>query len=81
MTTLIGTAGATLILIAFVLNQFHVWKDDDLLYDTVNFVGAALLVTYAVLLGSWPFAVLNGVWTIVSLRDAFLDVQRKHRRP
>lgn len=77
MPLLIGTLGATLILIAFVLNQIHVWKDDDLRYDIVNVVGAALLVAYAILLRSWPFAVLNGVWTLVSLRDVFMDVRRQ----
>lgn len=77
MPLLIGTLGATLILIAFVLNQLHVWKDDEFRYDIVNVLGAALLVVYAILLRSWPFAVLNGVWTLVSLRDAINDVRRK----
>lgn len=77
MPLLIGTIGATLVLIAFTLNQFHIWKDDELRYDVMNLLGGALLVTYAILLRSWPFAVLNGVWTLVSLRDSLLDAQRK----
>lgn len=80
MPLLIGTIGATLILIAFVLNQLHVWKDRDLRYDIVNVLGGALLVTYAVLINSWPFAVLNSVWTLVSLRDVFLNFGRTGHR-
>ncbi len=76
-TTLIGASGATLILIAFILEQTHRWKDTDLKYDVVNLLGSALLIVYAVMLGSYPFLVLNGVWALVSLRDVIVDLKRK----
>jgi hypothetical protein len=67
--TLIGATGAGLILIAFILNQSGRWNQESIWYDGVNVVGGLLLVLYAYLLGSWPFLVLNGVWTLVALRD------------
>ncbi len=76
----IGSTGAGLILIAFVLGQFHVWKDTYFIYDLVNLAGGALLIWYAILLSSWPFLVLNGVWAIVSLRDCITDLQRNARK-
>ncbi len=77
MTTFIGASGAALILIAFILEQTHRWKDTDLKYDVLNLIGSALLIVYAVLLRSYPFLVLNGVWAIVSLRDVLGDMKRK----
>ena len=76
-TTLIGILGAGLVLIAFILNQLHRWRDDELRYDLVNFVGGTLLVIYALLLAAYPFVVLNGIWALVSLRDTVRDLQRK----
>ncbi len=73
----IGIVGAGLILIAFVLEQSHRWRDDELRYDVVNFIGGALLVLYALLVRAYPFAVLNGVWALVSLRDTVRDLQKR----
>lgn len=75
-TTLIGILGAGLVLLAFVLNQLHKWRDDELRYDLVNFLGGTLLVIYAILLKAYPFAVLNGVWALISLRDSVRDLQK-----
>ena len=76
-TTIIGASGATLILIAFVMAQIHRWKDTDLKYDEINFIGGVLLVIYAVLLRSYPFFILNAVWSFVSFRDIILDIKAK----
>lgn len=78
MDLFVGIAGAALVLIAFVLNELHVWNEDDLVYDLTNLIGGALLVWYSWLINSWPFAILNGVWTLVALRDVILDLRRKH---
>ncbi len=71
----IGLSGMSLMLLAFIMNQFHKWHDDDLIYDVVNALGSALLLMYAYLLDSMPFMVLNAVWFFVSFRDIFLDVK------
>jgi hypothetical protein len=69
LETIIGVAGASLILIAFVLNQFGKWSKDSFSYDLVNASGSLLLIVYAYLLVSYPFMILNGVWFLVSVRD------------
>ncbi|MEK7644324.1 MAG: hypothetical protein AAB390_03425 [Patescibacteria group bacterium] len=74
---LIGTSGATVILVAFILNQLGFWKSNSLKYDAVNFIGGVLLVFYAFKIDSYPFAVLNGVWALVSLRDVFIDIKKR----
>jgi lipid-A-disaccharide synthase-like uncharacterized protein len=72
ITTLIGTTGASIILIAFFLNQIKRLNTEDISYDVANFMGGLLLLIYAILLKSTPFAVLNGVWTLISLRDILM---------
>jgi hypothetical protein len=75
--TIIGILGAAIILLCFILNQTHVWKDTDLKYDLLNFIGSALLVVYGLMIHGYPFVVLNGVWAIFSLRDIISDIKKK----
>lgn len=79
--TLIGTLGASMILLAFVMNQLHKWKDDYLVYDLFNMLGGSIMVIYAMMLESWPFAILNIIWTALSLRDFIQDLQRNSKKP
>jgi hypothetical protein len=65
----IGSLGATIILVAFILNQLNKIKNDSLAYDLMNLIGSILLIWYAILLSSIPFLILNGVWAIISLKD------------
>ena len=69
MELIIGVIGASLVLLSFILNQTHKWRDTSLRYDAVNFIGSALLILYAIMIGSWPFVILNTIWAGVSLRD------------
>lgn len=75
--TLIGIAGAFMLLLSFIMNQAHIWKDTNLIYDLVNFFGSSLLVVYGLLIHGYPFVALNGVWAVVSLRDVFIDLRKK----
>lgn len=77
MITTIGIIGATLILLSFLLEQTNVWKNSDLVYDFVNFIGATILIVYGVLIVAYPFVVLNCVWALFSLKDVILDLKRK----
>jgi hypothetical protein len=77
LETAIGILGAAIILLCFILNQVHVWKDTDFKYDLMNFIGSALLVVYGLMIHGYPFVALNGVWAIVSLRDIILDIKKK----
>ncbi|MEK9160447.1 MAG: hypothetical protein AAB440_00200 [Patescibacteria group bacterium] len=66
--TLIGVLGAALLLAAFIASALNVMENEDLWYNVLNFVGAALLTWYAVLINSWPFIVIEAVWAVVALR-------------
>ncbi|MDP2695943.1 MAG: hypothetical protein Q8O87_01675 [bacterium] len=78
-TIIIGSVGATLILITFFLNQFHKLSNDSLIYDVINFIGGVLLLIYSILLDSVPFMVVNAVWSIVSLKDIITDLGRDNK--
>jgi hypothetical protein len=67
--TIIGIIGGTIVLIAFLLNNSKRLSNDSVIYDALNFVGCVLLMWYALLLNSIPFAILNTVWGVVSLWD------------
>lgn len=75
-STVIGILGASLILIAFILEQFKIWKNDWLRYDAVNLIGSILLVWYGLMINGYPFVVLNGIWALVSLRDVIIDLRK-----
>lgn len=76
LTTFLGFFGALLILLAFILCQIHIWKDDSLIYDATNLLGSVILIIYGVLIGGWPFVALNSIWAVVSLRDTILDLKK-----
>ena len=78
MLDLIGVPGAVLILLAFFLNQIHVWKSDSFIYEFTNLVGAAILAAYSWLLNSWPFLALNVIWGLVSLIE-IVNMSRSHK--
>ncbi|MEK7462896.1 MAG: hypothetical protein AAB621_00830 [Patescibacteria group bacterium] len=77
LTTIIGTAGALIILVSFILNEIHKLDSESFIYDFANFIGGSLLAIYAYLLSSIPFLILNVVWAIVALRDVILDLRNK----
>ena len=78
--TVIGSTGMLMILAAFFMNQTHRWSADSIVYDGFNSAGGLLLVIYALAIGSWPFLILNGIWTIVSVRDIVMDLQKARAR-
>lgn len=65
-TLLIGASGALLLLVGFALQKFGTIDGKSQTYNLLNFLGAGLLTWYSVLLGSWPFIVLEGIWTLVA---------------
>ena len=78
-TTILGIIGATLILVAFILEQTKVWNSEMLKYDFVNFVGSAILIYYGFLIKGYPFVILNSVWALVSLHDVVTDIIRNNK--
>ena len=76
---LIGIVGMALILWAFLMNQLNRWKNSDLIYDLVNFLGSVCLVVYAIPTRMWPFIILNSIWAISSGIDVIKDFRQKNR--
>ncbi|MDP4129294.1 MAG: hypothetical protein Q8918_10995 [Bacteroidota bacterium] len=63
----LGSFGVSILLIAFVLNLLKVIRTDSLIYGLLNFSGAAIACYASFLIPYFPFVILEGVWTILSL--------------
>lgn len=64
---IIGSIGVWLILFAYFLNTVNAFKKDKKLFYVLNIVGAALACYASFLIDYWPFVILEGVWTLVSI--------------
>ena len=64
--TLIGFAGVTLLLFAFLLNVFKFMRSEGYPYTILNFIGASLACYSSYLISFMPFVVLEGVWALVA---------------
>lgn len=76
---LLGSLGVLLIVIAFILNQLHKWKQDYLIYDLFNFFGGLFLYIYADKINSMPFIFLSVIWLLISFRDLMIDMYRNYK--
>lgn len=77
---LLGVAGMIIILAAFLMINAHKLTADSLTYDVLNFVGSTLLVISAYAERIWPFAILNAVFMVYSLKDIlFQDLRHSHK--
>lgn len=63
----IGTVGVSLILIAYFCNTFKLISGESKLFFLLNVVGAGLACYASYLIAYWPFVILEGTWTLVSL--------------
>jgi uncharacterized protein with PQ loop repeat len=66
-STVIGSSGVTLLLIAFFLNLFKFIKEDNPGYVLLNIFGAALSCWASVLINYIPFILLEAVWCLVAI--------------
>lgn len=64
---LIGFIGVSLILIAYFLNLNNKLDAADIRYILLNLVGAILACLASILMEYYPFVLLEGTWTIVSV--------------
>lgn len=71
-STLVGSLGVALLLIAFFLNLIKRLPQDSLGYIVLNMVGAGLACYASWLIGFLPFVVLEGAWTLVAVVALFL---------
>jgi hypothetical protein len=63
----IGTIGVGLILIAYFCSTFNWVSAHSRLFFLLNTLGAAMACYASYLISYWPFVVLEGTWTIVSV--------------
>ncbi|HLK31299.1 MAG TPA: hypothetical protein VKT28_22155 [Puia sp.] len=66
-STIIGSLGVTLLLIAFFLNLFKFISQESTLYIVLNIVGAGLSCYASVLIDYMPFVILEGTWSLVAV--------------
>ena len=66
LATIIGTAGVTLLLVAFFLNLTKRISQDSWPYLGCNVVGAGLAAYSSYLISFFPFVVLESTWTVVT---------------
>ncbi len=64
---IIGIIGVGLILLAYFLNIFSFIPKEGKLFFLMNILGAGLACYASVLIHYWPFVILEGVWTLVSV--------------
>ena len=63
----VGSIGVGLLLLAFLLQLMGRLAAGSVTYALLNTVGAGLACCASALLPYWPFVVLEGTWTLVSL--------------
>jgi hypothetical protein len=72
---IVGTIGVGLILIAYFLQTFGFMSRGKWFF-IFNALGAALACYASWLIHYWPFVILEGVWTLVSV-IGFLGLYKK----
>lgn len=73
---LIGSAGVSVLLLAFLLNLLEKITSNSLTYIVMNIVGAGLACLASWLISYIPFVVLEASWTMVSV-FALINYLRK----
>lgn len=83
-STIIGSIGVTLLLIAFFLNLFKFLRSESYLYMGLNLLGAVLAGYSSYLINFMPFVLLEATWATVSgvgiVRKALAGASQSQRR-
>ncbi|HXB42749.1 MAG TPA: hypothetical protein VNV85_01765 [Puia sp.] len=66
-STITGSVGVTLLLVAFFLNLFKFISQEGLLYIVLNIIGAGLSCYASMLIHYMPFIILEGTWCMVAV--------------
>lgn len=67
LSSWIGSAGVTLLLIAFVLQLSKKLEANSVAYLLMNIIGAGLAGISSYMIQFWPFVILESVWVLASL--------------
>ena len=64
---IIGSIGVGIILVAYYLNTAGLIIKNGKLFYVMNVLGAAVACYASWLIDYWPFIILEGMWTLVSI--------------
>jgi len=64
---IIGTIGVGLILLAYFLNTAKMLERNKRAFYVMNIIGGAMAFYASFLIAFFPFVVLEGTWTLVSI--------------
>ncbi|MCK5289871.1 MAG: hypothetical protein KAJ20_01040 [Candidatus Aenigmarchaeota archaeon] len=76
---IIGLPGMAFILIAFILDDFHILSVDSQKSINLNIAGSALLAVYAYIISSIPFLILNSVWLTFAIYKMYKTATKHHQ--
>lgn len=66
-TTIIGSVGVFMLLLAFFLNIFNFTNEDKYFYIILNVIGSGTACISSILIDYMPFVILEGAWCFVSI--------------
>ena len=76
MNDIIGTIGVGMVLIAYFLNIFYLIIKDGIFFYSLNIVGGAISCYASILIQFWPFIILEGIWTLVSIAGLLKSIKK-----
>jgi len=79
-STIIGSVGVGLLLLAFFLNLFGVLSYNSKLYVIMNIFGGYLSCYASVLIDYIPFVILEGTWTLIAIVRLIIIVRGDFKR-
>lgn len=68
---IIGAIGVGITLLAYFLNIFSFIPKEGKLFFLMNIAGAAMACYASLLINYWPFVILEGAWTLISIAGFF----------
>jgi hypothetical protein len=67
ITDWIGFTGVGILLLAYFLTLINKTNNNSFLFLGMNILGAGIACYASIRLAYWPFILLEGIWTLVSL--------------
>ncbi len=64
---ILGFIGVSILLLAYLLIITNKLSQNGLSYLSLNLIGAGLAFISSILINYWPFIILEGVWTVITL--------------
>lgn len=63
----VGTLGAGAVILAYALLQLGRWRSEDLIYSTINALGAGLILVSLAVEPNVPSIFIESFWLLISL--------------